>query len=189
MVVDMVVHAHWGPERNMTGCRVYEMYNTKGDIMKDGDNPSVLRMMSIVTRASIRFFDQELKEMNLGGGQQFFLVRIAENEGIRMHSLAALGHYDKATVTKAVSKLAAEGYVEVRADEDDRRAKRLYTTEKGREILRKVSPARDKWMKQVTAGISEEDMEIIYRGVVKMVENATRRSETESEDYTEKTEI
>ena len=72
---------------------------------------SLLKYISMMKRDTNRYFQLKLKKFNLGGGQQFFLLRIAENPGISMYDLARTGAFDKATVTKAVNKLLAEGYI------------------------------------------------------------------------------
>ena len=63
------------------------------------------KYISILYRQGNRFYDRELAKYNIGYGQQFYLPRIYENQGLSMYELARLGHFDKGTVTKAVQKL------------------------------------------------------------------------------------
>ena len=65
-----------------------------------------LKYISMIQRNTGRYFDLCLGADQIGSGQQFFLLRIAENEGITMYDLAQLGQFDKGTVTKAVQKLS-----------------------------------------------------------------------------------
>ena len=81
---------------------------------------SLLKYISMMKRDTNRYFQLKLKKFNLGGGQQFFLLRIAENPGISMYDLARTGAFDKATVTKAVNKLLAEGYITQETDANAR---------------------------------------------------------------------
>ena len=66
--------------------------------------PTFLKFISVIQRNTQKYFDSILEDYHIGGGQQFFLVHIYENNGITMYDLAKLGQFDKATVTKAVRK-------------------------------------------------------------------------------------
>ena len=68
------------------------------------------KLISIIHRHGQRFFDRELFE-GVKSGQQFFLVRIYENQGISMQELAGLGYFDKGTVTRAVQQLIDKEYI------------------------------------------------------------------------------
>lgn len=69
------------------------------------NNITFLKYISIIQRNTGRYFDISLEPDHIGSGQQFFLLRIAENEGLTMLDLAQTGSYDKGTVTRAVQKL------------------------------------------------------------------------------------
>ena len=77
------------------------------------------KYISILYRQGNRFYDRELAKYNIGYGQQFYLPRIYENQGLSMYELARLGHFDKGTVTKAVQKLDEQGYLRIETDERD----------------------------------------------------------------------
>ena len=93
------------------------------------------RNISIAYRLSNRFYDRVLSPYQIGCGQQFFLLRIYENQGISMYDLARMGRFDKGTVTRAVQKLEEQGYVRCVPDERDKRVRRLYTTDMVEPIL------------------------------------------------------
>ena len=78
------------------------------------------KYISILYRQGNRFYDRELAKYNIGYGQQFYLPRIYENQGLSMYELARLGHFDKGTVTKAVQKLEEQGYLRIETDERDK---------------------------------------------------------------------
>ena len=52
---------------------------------------TVLRYISLLQRNTQRYFDLALERDNIGGGQQFFLLRIFEQDGISLLDLARLG--------------------------------------------------------------------------------------------------
>ena len=93
----------------------------------------LLKFISIIQRNTRRYFDLMLEGDGIGSGQQFFLLWIYENSGITMHELSRSGSFDKATATKAVQKLAEEGYVTVTVDVPTR------MNERQKEALRKYA--------------------------------------------------
>ena len=81
----------------------------------------ISRLISVIHRHGMRFFDWSLADTEIGPGQQFFLVCIYENPGISMQKLAKIGHFDKGTVTKAVKKMEDQGYLRREPDVCDKR--------------------------------------------------------------------
>ena len=94
------------------------------------------KFTSIIYRLGNRYYDRELARHQIGCGQQFFLLRIYENEGISMYDLAKTGYYDKGTVTRAIQKLEELSLIRCQVDEADRRIRHLYTTPAARPIDR-----------------------------------------------------
>ena len=99
------------------------------------------RNISIAYRLSNRFYDRVLSPYQIGCGQQFFLLRIYENQGISMYDLARMGRFDKGSVTRAVQKLEEQGYVRCVPDERDKRVRRLYTADMVEPIAKAVNEA------------------------------------------------
>lgn len=127
---------------------------------------------SIINRHGMRYYDQELNSLGVGAGQQFFLVRIFENQGINVYDLAKCGHYDKATATRAIHKLEEFGLIRREADPTDGRVCRLYTTEKARPIVNSIYAAVRKWNDILTRGMSEEEVVLAERLMELMAKNA-----------------
>ncbi len=127
---------------------------------------------SAICRYANRNYDLHLRDLPIGSGQQFFLLRIYENEGISLYGLAQMGHFDKATVSRSVQKLVEAGYIRVIPDENDRRCRHLYVTEAAMPIIQRLLCTRAEWNQALTSGFTEEEciqLEILMQ---KMVQNA-----------------
>lgn len=131
-----------------------------------------LKYISIVQRNTNRYFDLSLTAEQIGSGQQFFLLRIAENEGITMYDLARIGNYDKGTVTKAVQKMEQQGYVRMEVDEHDKRVRHLYTTERAREVVDRVYTLRDEWNDKITRTFTPEEREQVFALLARMAKGS-----------------
>lgn len=133
---------------------------------------SFLKYISIIKRNTNKYFDTKLSKYNIGGGQQFFLVRVYENPNITMYDLARLGQFDKATVTKAVHKLINEGYLSQETDEKDKRLKRLNITDKAMPVLEYIYEIKQQWLKNLTEGISQAEAEVLYKQLEMIASNS-----------------
>ena len=59
------------------------------------------KYISILYRQGNRYYDRELAKYNIGEGQQVYLPRVYENQGVSLYELARLGHFGEGTVAKA----------------------------------------------------------------------------------------
>lgn len=140
------------------------------------------RNISIAYRLSNRFYDRVLSPYQIGCGQQFFLLRIYENQGISMYDLARMGRFDKGTVTRAVQKLEEQGYVRCVPDERDKRVRRLYTTDMVEPIAKAVNEARKQWNEYLTRGMTPEETEMARTLLNRIAENAMSAVEREERE-------
>ena len=92
---------------------------------------SLLKYISMMKRDTNRYFQLKLKKFNLGGGQQFFLLRIAENPGINISELAAMWNRTNGAISQTATKLEKSGYIIRRKQPGNKKFVELYPTEKG----------------------------------------------------------
>lgn len=130
------------------------------------------KYISILYRQSNRYYDRELAKYGIGYGQQFFLPRIYEHQGLSMYDLARLGYFDKGTVTKAVQKLEEQGYIRSETDRNDKRIRRLYTTEEALPLIDRVYQVRRQWHKALIKGMPEEAIGRAETLLAAMAQNA-----------------
>jgi len=134
----------------------------------------ILKNCSIFYRLTQMRYAEKLRPYGLGAGQQYFLWHIAAHPGVSMAELAQNGAYDNGTVTRAVRKLAEREYIRVEPDARDRRAKRLYPTERGEAMLEPIRKMRQEWFETVTEDFTEEEKAQISGLLVRLAGNARR---------------
>ena len=144
-----------------------------------GESGFLGRNISVAYRQANRFYDRVLAPYQIACGQQFFLLRIYEHEGISMYDLARLGQFDKGTVTRAVQKLEELGYVRAETDAQDKRVRRLYTTPEAEEAVRTACAAREQLNMLLTRGMTPEEVEMARRLLERIAENAMTSLEQE----------
>jgi DNA-binding MarR family transcriptional regulator len=113
--------------------------NTKESIIQwisDIDVPAAL--ISYAYRTIQKSFAKELAPYHIGWGHFAILVSLYEMEGRSQDSLALSRGFDKTMIAKSVVRLEEEGFVRRETDQDDKRVKRLYLTEKSRNLRQEM---------------------------------------------------
>lgn len=94
----------------------------------------ILREIGMISRALDSIANIEFKPYDLTKGQFLYLIRVCEQPGIIQERLGELIKVDRSTVIRAVQKLQRNGLVEKRPDQENKKIRRLYPTEKGRQL-------------------------------------------------------
>lgn len=130
------------------------------------------RWISLLNRYIQAYISKHLKAYNLGYGQHSFLLVLYDNNGISQDTLSDILNIDKGTTAKAVKKLEDEGYVYREVDPDDKRAYRLYCTEKALNLKPVLFEVLRSYNDLLTANFTEEEKELTLKLLKKMSENA-----------------
>ncbi|WP_240415610.1 MarR family winged helix-turn-helix transcriptional regulator [Paenibacillus periandrae] len=122
----------------------------------------ILREVGMIARALDSISNVEFKEIDLTKGQYLYLVRIYENPGIIQEKLAEMIKVDRTTAARAIQKLEIEGFIEKKDDETNRKNKRLFTTEKGKQAYSFLKREGDHTDSVALAGFSEKESETLF---------------------------
>lgn len=114
---------------------------------------------STLSRLLHCYFDKNLKEFNIGSGQQFCLLRIMENPGTNCKVISENGHFDLGTILRATQKLEALGYLTTIVDENDKRIKKLYVTESGKVVANATKELVKNYYDFLSKEIPQEDID------------------------------
>ena len=91
-------------------------------------------------RVLARRFDEAFRPLGLTNGQFSLLMSLNRPEPPAMGPVAALLAMDRTTLTAALKSLERRGLVRIRQDRDDRRARALILTAKGKNLLARATP-------------------------------------------------
>ncbi|HJV28137.1 MAG TPA: MarR family transcriptional regulator [Aromatoleum sp.] len=116
-------------------------------------------LLSDTARLLRRAFEQSVQNTPITLAQARALVYLARNEGMRQVDLAELLEIQPMTLARLIDQLAAESLVERRQDPADRRAYRLYLTDKAAAHLDVIAKVADGLRDRALDGISDEDRE------------------------------
>jgi DNA-binding MarR family transcriptional regulator len=137
--------------------------------MKGKDLP---RFVGVLNRQSQAYINIVFKNIDISYSECIFLVNLYDNEGINQEELSSMLFTDKAITAKSIKSLEKKGFLIRKICEKDKRAKKLYLTEKGRDNKEHIFSLFKKWIDFTTGGMDEETKNIVFKGLQLMAENA-----------------
>lgn len=122
----------------------------------------ILREIGMIARALDSISNIEFKEIDLTKGQYLYLVRIGENPGIIQEKLAEMIKVDRTTAARAIKQLEVHGFIEKKDDEHNKKIKKLFPTEKGKQVFPFIKRENDHSNRVALAGLSESEAETLF---------------------------
>ncbi|MEQ8835367.1 MAG: MarR family transcriptional regulator [Lacipirellulaceae bacterium] len=116
-----------------------------------------------VSRIRKKVVDQAVKPLGITRSQFWLLVNTARygNEGIAQTELARLMSVGKVSLGGLIDRMEANGILERLPDPVDRRAKKVFMTRKGEELLHDLQEVAFDINKQIMKGISKEQNKML----------------------------
>lgn len=108
-------------------------------------------------RAIARRFDLALKPVGITSGQFSLLMSLNRPQPPQLGSVAALLAMDRTTLTANLKPLERAGLVETQTDPNDRRARLLRLTPRGRALLARAVPIWQQTHAQIEAPLADPD--------------------------------
>lgn len=117
-------------------------------------------------------FEKKLKEVRVSRVQWSVLYYLGKPEYNSQKELVELLKTKGSSTTRLLDRMERDGWVERRLNPDDRREMLLSLTEKGTELRKICLPLGQAYSDQITEGISEVDLNIFYRVLDMLIQNA-----------------
>jgi DNA-binding MarR family transcriptional regulator len=118
---------------------------------------TVVHRLTQAARATRVRSGSQLTRIGLHAGQDAVLKALAETDGLTMSELATALSVQPPTVTKMVSRLAAQGYIERKASAGDGRQAQVFLTDQGKETVSELDKILRRVERQALAGIEEKE--------------------------------
>ncbi|MFA4860452.1 MarR family winged helix-turn-helix transcriptional regulator [Methanoregula sp.] len=131
-------------------------------------------IVSIINRGKFIFLNDRLRRLDLSAGQFPVLMLLYKEQNITQETLVRHYHLDKGTIARAVKKLEAAGYIRRIVDPTNRRAVRLFLTEKGEQVIPYLKEIHTEWNEQVFTGLSAGEIDTIRNLMHRIGQNSCR---------------
>lgn len=122
-----------------------------------------VRDITKIGRTVRRYADQAISAHGVSFSEYECLHFIRHNPGANQERLCAWLNVDKAAVARMVASLEAKGYLRREAGVADKRAKRLFVTEKDKEIKQVTEAAEYRFYNWLIEGLDPDELETFFR--------------------------
>ncbi len=128
---------------------------------------SVGRWIAVLYRQSQIYLNIALKDLNLSSSEYMFLI-VLTNEGMTQEELSDRISIDKAATARALKSLEEKGYITRETDSQDKRAKRVYATEKAKQCKDQIHRVLMDWTSLLTEDMEPETVELVIESLKHM---------------------
>ena len=110
-------------------------------------------LMHDVSRLRRSVFDEFMKPMAMTRSQWWILAHLSRHDGMIQSDLANVLDIGKAALGGLIDRLEASKFIERRADDNDRRVKRIYLTSKGTQIIAEMRTRSHDMSERILEGL------------------------------------
>lgn len=143
---------------------------------------SLTRRINIISRCSTAHRAAQLKDTGLKGAHHGYILALCRNPGMSQDQIARRIYINKSNVTRHLTQLERNGFVERIQSESDKRVTLVYPTRKAYDILPRVAAVSREWNAYLTEDFSEEEMEQFTAMLDCIVKRAADAANKEFED-------
>jgi DNA-binding MarR family transcriptional regulator len=136
-------------------------------------------LLSDVSRLLRRRFDERARSIGATRAQWRTLTVLTRHEGINQGGLADLLEIEPITLCRMIDRLEEADLVERRRDPADRRAWRIYLTDKARPILTQLRAMGDELIEQSLEGFDPAERERLFASLERIRTNLTNNNEND----------
>jgi MarR family transcriptional regulator, transcriptional regulator for hemolysin len=119
----------------------------------------------------VQRFEERARELGLTLPQCKALVYLALSEGISQVELGNAAEIDPMSMVRILDRMELDGWVERRADPNDRRARRLYLKPKAKPLLEAVDRVASATRDEALAGFTQQEADLLIAALEKVRHN------------------
>ncbi len=128
-------------------------------------------LVTDVTRLMRKHFDRRAVRFNLTRAQWRALKRLSHSEGMTQSDLAEMIEMEPIAVGRVIDRLQKAGFVERRADPNDRRAWRLYLTARAHAVVDDMDSISSGLFRDAQKGIAAAELKTMISVLGRMKDN------------------
>ena len=157
------------------GQLVYNKHCYYGQVMDE----NIGTLLAQVSRLLRRTFDERARGIGVTRPQWLVLGLLKAHAGSNQGALAEMLEVEPITLGRMIDRLQEAELVERRADPADRRAWRIFLTDKGERLLDQLRPLGRETLARALEGVSEADHEQLIATLARVRTNLSRKAQAE----------
>lgn len=119
---------------------------------------AISRKLTVVVRQLHKRFDQSVASIGVTRSQWTMVAVIARRPGATQREVAEVLEMSEASAGRLIDRLCADGLLERRRKDDDRRAHCVFLTDAAAPILKKISVVGKEYEDLLMAGLDDHDI-------------------------------
>lgn len=153
------------------------------DISTNGGGENLIgKQISILFRQLNLYFNRELSGISISATELLYLSSLYTKDGISQDDLAQEYSVDKAAVTRTLQLMEKKELIIRKTDSADKRAKKLFLTDKAKSLEMELREIQTKWVCAMTKGMEQETINNFSKQIDTMVERAKELNQKEREN-------
>ena len=128
--------------------------------------------ISLISRLNRAWISRRLKKYDIGPGQYLYLLNLYKEDGIHQETLAERIFIDRGCCTRALCSLEESGYVIRIKDENDKRAYRIFLTDKAKKIKNDIKKILNERLSILTKDMDIDSKKFFEKSLKKVLMNA-----------------
>ncbi|MEI9927114.1 MAG: MarR family transcriptional regulator [Sphingomonas sp.] len=135
-------------------------------------------LIADISRRMRKHFDERARSSGATGAQWRTLKILDRHEGINQGQLAELLEVEPITACRMIDRLEESGLVERRRDPGDRRAWRIFATDKAGPVLADLHVVSERMIEELLQGLNARQREELIRSLNVVRSNLTNSNES-----------
>src|SRR3954466_8047227 len=119
-------------------------------------------VISDVARLIRTAFDRRVRALGITRAQWLALTRLHRHPGVSQSGLADMMEIERASAGRMIDRLEANGWVERRAQDGDRRVKRVYLTPEAERVHRRIWRVAEDTVNDALADLSARESKQLF---------------------------
>ena len=132
----------------------------------------IMKKINTISRCAVLYRNDKLNDKTLTPLYHSYVFIITKNPGITQDELANELCINKSNVTRGLNHLEEMGFVERKADQNDKRILRVYPTDKMTNAYPKIKEVLKEWNGYLTDDIDEEEIKVFQSVLERITERA-----------------
>lgn len=121
--------------------------------------------IGIISRKITKYYNRKLAPYGLKAQHFFILVYLWEKDGVKSRDLQEVLSLESASLTGHIDRMEKAGFIKREFDPDDRRAIKIFLTEKGKSMQTVLTPIGNELKTNLRKGIPALGIRIFKKGL------------------------
>ncbi|WP_163267535.1 MarR family winged helix-turn-helix transcriptional regulator [Chelativorans alearense] len=154
--------------------------------MSKSSKGSIIGRLQAAARLSRTVLAERLLDQGLYAGQDKIMLALSRENGQTPSQLAEKLGVRPPTITKTINRLAAQGFLEKRASEEDARRAHVFLTTNGEQAIRAIEKSVRRTEKQALKTLDKKEQKALQKLLARIEANLSKNGlPVEEEDVEE----